>query len=229
MKVNEIVGLCFFALFIVVSILQLSFSFMENDKMRRITKPGCLFFLFLSVVVAFPSYPLIYVGLLFGLFGDTFLLSKNNKTFLSLGIVSFFINHVLFIAQALTLIYSSGALDAYPMAWLYFLIYSLALPLILIYPIYMFTRKSKFFTAFGIFYAAVLFTELTVSILGTCLGLSHWLSLGIIGGALFIASDAILTRTIFIKDIKRRDFYIMLTYLAAQALIVSGFVFTIVG
>lgn len=45
-----------------------------------------------------------------------------------------------------------------------------------------------------------------------------------IGVIIFILSDSILSFTTFILDIKRRDFYIMLTYLIAQSLIAINLV-----
>jgi hypothetical protein len=50
---------------------------------------------------------------------------------------------------------------------------------------------------------------------------------GIIGLVLFIISDTFLTYTMFIKDVKRRDFYIMFTYLAAQVLFLVGIISTL--
>ena len=44
----------------------------------------------------------------------------------------------------------------------------------------------------------------------------------IIGYFLFILSDTLLVNSTFIKDFKKRDFYIMATYLCAEFLIVFG-------
>ena len=47
----------------------------------------------------------------------------------------------------------------------------------------------------------------------------------LIGNVLFFASDIILSISMFFKDFKRRDFYIMSTYLAAQTLMSLGLLF----
>lgn len=52
--------------------------------------------------------------------------------------------------------------------------------------------------------------------------------LGVIGGISFLASDLILTKSFFIKDFKRRDYYIMLFYLLGQGLILIGITLTYV-
>jgi len=51
--------------------------------------------------------------------------------------------------------------------------------------------------------------------------------LSLIGSIVFIISDSILVVTHFGFKFKRYDFYIMLTYLVAELLIISGFVLTL--
>ena len=48
--------------------------------------------------------------------------------------------------------------------------------------------------------------------------------LNVVGMSVFLVSDVYLVKTLFVKDDKRRDFYIMSTYLVAQCLLALGFV-----
>ena len=52
----------FFALFVAVTIVQLVAAFLEKEMLRKITKPFCVFFLALAVVVTLPTHPHIYIG-----------------------------------------------------------------------------------------------------------------------------------------------------------------------
>jgi hypothetical protein len=78
----------------------------------------------------------------------------------------------------------------------------------------------------GCLYMMILFMDFGVNILIVSCGFPlMWY--GIIGLVLFIISDSFLTYTMFIKDVKRRDFYIMFTYLAAQVLFLVGIISTL--
>ncbi len=74
----------------------------------------------------------------------------------------------------------------------------------------------------------VLLLVSVVSIIASAKGYANFMILGVIGGISFLASDMILTKSFFIKDFKRRDYYIMLFYLLGQALILIGITFTYV-
>lgn len=76
-------------------------------------------------------------------------------------------------------------------------------------------------------YFGFLLLDLIWAIIATSMGNALYCFLAVIGAAVFIVSDIILARTLFKKDTKRRDFYIMTTYLLGQGLIVLGLTFTI--
>ena len=48
-----------------------------------------------------------------------------------------------------------------------------------------------------------------------------------VGALLFIVSDTLLSFTIFRHDIKRKDFYIMLSYLLAELGVLFGMALTV--
>ena len=67
--------------------------------------------------------------------------------------------------------------------------------------------------------------ELVLAILVAIDQKNGYSNLLLIGNGLFLISDIILSISMFFKDFKRRDFYIMGTYLAAQTLMSLGLLF----
>ena len=59
--------------------------------------------------------------------------------------------------------------------------------------------------------------------MGIMLGLSCCIPM-LIGALLFITSDTLLGHQVFRKETPRGNFYVMLTYIAAQALLTLGFI-----
>lgn len=217
----------FLILFVIASIINLISGFLEKEKVRKISKPFCLFFLSLAVILAVPHYPMLYIAALAGFIGDIILIWKDNKVCVGLGVVSFWIGHGLYIASMLQILYAGGAFASSPFAWAWMILYVVLLMMASVYPMSLITDHSKIFTTFGIFYSTILVSVGVSAIMGCALGFANYFYLVIIGDVFFIASDCILAYTIFIKDIKRRDFYIMLTYLLGQAFILSGLVLTL--
>lgn len=215
----------FVSLFFLVSLLNLIAGFFELEKLRRFSKPFCLFFLTLAAAVAVPTHPLVYIGSFFGFIGDFLLLWKDNKKTLLGGLLSFLIGHCCYIASMILIPASAGLFTG--ASYGYMALYFVLLLGILIDPMYHLTRRSRMFTIGGTFYSAVLVSDGAAAILLTALGYAQFMYLAIVGDILFIASDLILANTIFNHDFPRRDFYIMLTYLAGQAFIVAGLVFTL--
>ena len=77
-------------------------------------------------------------------------------------------------------------------------------------------------------YFAALTSDTLVSVFLLANGHQGLFFLALAGALMFLASDTILGFTMFKKDIKRRDFYIMATYLAAQVLIFCGIAFGLI-
>lgn len=226
MTPNEIAALVFAVLFAVASFLNIYFGFKENERPRKISKPFCLAFLSIALICLVPNAPLIYIGAFFGLLGDIVLIWKDDKRCVAAGVLSFMIGHLCYISQAFLLAERNGAIEANPLSWLWVLIYCLGIYALCFYPIYRLTKGDRVFTFGGTAYAAIVITDSVVAILGCALGEGDWLSLMLVGGIFFAISDSILSYTIFQKDLPKRDFYIMLTYLLGQAFIVSGLAFT---
>ena len=78
------------------------------------------------------------------------------------------------------------------------------------------------------FYFAILAVYLPVFSFAVAT-VGSYMFLTLIGAVVFIVSDSILVWTHFGHKFKRYDFYIMLTYLIAEFLIVSGFILTLMA
>jgi len=222
---NFVLAGIFFGCFLAVSVVNLICGYHEWEKPRRLTKPFCLLFLALSAVCLRPTEPLIYVGAFLGMIGDIFLLYKRNRVMLVFGGVSFLTGHLCYIAAMLLLMGRAGQLN-WPV-WGYMLLVLLVLELLMIPSIYFLTKKSKPFTLIGVFYSSILISVALIALQGMCWGWEKWFGLIFCGGLSFIVSDLTLTTTLFRHDLKRRDFWIMLTYLLGEVLIVCGLVFTV--
>lgn len=212
-----------FILFIVTMIVHLIFAYQENEKWRKITKPFNLFFLALVALTTVPSHPLIYIGAVLGMIGDIFLINNKNKRLFITGALFFLAGHLCYISEILFVILKDN-----PVSNIFYIIAPL---LLVVFTIggFFFSRKicnDNLIALIGTLYLGVLITVTAVSIIASAKGFATFMVLGIIGGIFFLASDLILTQATYVKDFKRRDFYIMLTYLLGQILIVASLIMT---
>ena len=139
---------------------------------------------------------------------------------LLLGIFAFFIGHLFYIFTFVDLLTYSIPEYAIVIA----VIFGLLSPLI---PYKLCYSKTRAFTIPGAIYMYVLVIELVMAILLAIDHKSNFTNLILVGNVLFLCSDILLSISMFFKDYKRRDFYVMLTYLAAQTLMSVGLVFLI--
>ena len=214
-----VAGYVFFAIFLLVSLIHLIFCFYENEKWRKITKCLTTGSLFIALVIAIPAHPLPYIGLFLGLLGDFFLLKKHKVWPFALGLISFLAGHVVYIAEIFLL---TGELSwGYIVSFVFYLV---------IFPIAFYNLIHRLIhqrhLAFGgTLYAAVISSALLMTIFSLANGASEYMVLVLLGYIAFIISDTMLALTLFKRNIKRRDFFIMSTYLLAQGLIAVGFCF----
>lgn len=211
-----IASLVFLILFGVISLIHLYFCYKENEKFRHITKPICLLFLALAAVFYAPREPLIYIGALLGMGGDIFLLRKKDKICFFVGMILFIVGHILYFAAI-----SKGFGDTLPFYTYLIVAGGLLVIAVALYPV---TKKlAGGLTSFiGNIYMGLLVVLLGFGVALAFVNQEHMLS-GILfacGYLSFFVSDTILTLTTFVKDVKRRDLYIMFFYLLAEALIV---------
>lgn len=213
----------FFGLFVVVSIAELIFAFIEKEKVRMTLKPFSLFFLAIAALIALPSHPLIYLGAFFGMIGDILLLWPKNKKLFLAGALSFLVGHLLYISEVIYIMFKDNKL-----VWWFYVVVSFVVLLFVLafYPTAKKLTGNRYLALVGNTYLAVLVLVSVASLIACFKGFTNFMVLGVIGGVSFLASDLLLTKSTFVKDFKRRDYYIMLFYLLGQAFIISALVLT---
>ena len=198
-----IVVYIFLGLFLVASILQFIFAFTENQRFRRKEKFACMLMLAIALIFAVPNQPLLYVGAFLAMFGDIFVLRK--KTF-NLGVVCFFLSHLAYVFECQFMIIGEANIR-----WFHHVIFILTY-IVVALAMFSIIKKNK-----------------NRSTINKIAQVGSFMFLSLIGCGFFIVSDSILVYTHFVRKFKRYDFYIMLTYLIAEFLIVAGFVLTLVA
>lgn len=211
----------YISVFSLLSLLELIFAFLEKESPRKIIKPFLLLTLAIYTILLVPEHYFLIIGVFFGMLGDICFIFKNQKRFIYLGLFTFMANHIFYLVDMIVTFHSQFSTMT---VVLFSVIYSLFF-FVCLFLVRKILKIEWPMTVIGSFYMVFLFLDFGFQILLYTLGYSYCL-LGIFGGILFIISDSLLSFTLFIKDIKRRDFYIMFTYLLAQALILSGLLIT---
>ena len=219
-----IVTYIFFGLFVIVSLAEIILAFNEREKFRKMAKPLCLLFLGISVITILPDHPFIYIGAFLGMVGDIFLIWKKRPLFM-IGTFSFLLGHFFYISEILFVM-----MNGTPMPWWFYVVVSFSILLLVIagYPFSKKITKNRWMALLGNLYLSVLLLVTVTSIIASTNGLANYMILGVVGGVSFLASDLILTTATFIRNFKRRDYYIMLFYLIGQAFIIIGITLTYV-
>jgi len=211
----------FLGLFVVASIIQLFFAFIENQRLRRREKFCCLLMLGLAAVFAFPNEPLIYVGAFLGMLGDILVLRR--KTFIA-GTIAFLLGHLCYLFEALWHIIGFENLTAWK-------IIVIIAPFVCVFTVMFLICKYKTkHSKIDVFGQALYFAVQTMYIptfIFSIIQAGNMMYFALVGAILFIASDCILVKTHFGSKFKRYDFYIMFTYLLAELYIITGFVLTL--
>ncbi|MDY0345101.1 MAG: lysoplasmalogenase [Bacilli bacterium] len=219
-----IVTYIFFGLFVIVSLAEIILAFNEREKFRKMVKPLCLLFLGISVITILPDHPFIYIGAFLGMVGDIFLIWKKRPLFM-IGTFSFLLGHFFYISEILFVM-----MNGTPMPWWFYVVVSFSILLFVIagYPFSKKITKNRWMALLGNLYLSVLLLVTVTSIIASTNGFANYMILGVVGGVSFLASDLILTTATFIRNFKRRDYYIMLFYLIGQAFIIIGITLTYV-
>lgn len=181
-----------------------------------ISKPFLLTFLGAAMAFQVPNHPLIPIACFLAMIGDIFLLFNKKILFFYLGASFFASSHILnIITQGLSLSYDI------PM-YAYFFLFGGALIVALL--LYFITKMAP------------------NSLMKYCFSTCHILNIGfsfmlmmdhkiysglmiLVGYLLCATSDVLLEKVTFKNDMKRRDFYIMGTYLPGQAFTYLGLLF----
>lgn len=205
------------AVFIIISLLNLTFEVIKYKQGRHLTKPMLmpLLLLFYLLNVSDPNNYII-VALVCGFLGDVFLMCTSKQTYVLAGLTAFLIGHIFYIIIFLN---STEFLNAIPSYFFIFLFPYLILGPYLLKQLYPSLKSMKVPTTIYMSIIILMsFTSLTR--IFTVPFLSFILTF--IGSLCFLLSDTILAFDLFKQTKKYNTIYIMSTYILAQFLIVLG-------
>lgn len=202
------------ALFIFISLVQIYSQIIASDFVNYISKP-----LIIPSLLAFAFFVAksqnqkleikLLLALLFCWLGDCLLiLQKIDANFFIYGLIAFLIGHVFYILinlKSISKINSKDFLAFVPMLmWAIFLLSNI---------------KSGFLVPIFIYSIALCGLYFTGLLARQKFSKNHWVIL-FIGIILFIASDSMIAINKFIMPFESAGFFIMLTYIIAQFMIV---------
>lgn len=205
------------ALYGIDSVLHLIACYRRYPVRRSVTKVLLMPLLCALYVVAAPRFRLLVAAAIaFGWIGDVFLLFKNSRIGMLCGICAFALGHIFYIGAMLSGYPAPHILMIVPIAlcavWMTFVCKKLV----------PFAPKSL--RKPGILYALLLSgTALSALYLLLVTSSTAYL-IAFVGGLFFMLSDTLLTGQQYRKELKHGNFYVMITYILAQTLLVSGFV-----
>ena len=206
-------------LFLCASAIHLYFCWKDDHHWRVRTKPFLLFFLLMFYCCAADNVnPLIAGALFFSWVGDVLLIPRGTKWFISGG-VSFLISHVLFISTYCRLVHG---LIRFPVILIMAVLYSL-LTFLVMQMIWL--HVSSVMRILLMLYLLIngLMNVFAFMRLIACPGTGSLISY--IGAVFFFISDAVLFLLKYhpvLKQRKRKNFAIMITYLIGELLITVG-------
>lgn len=210
----------FLILFLVITGVHLLFCLLENEKLRKITKPMLMTTLIMYYLTAAnPVSVLLLIALVASLMGDILLIPMGEK-WLTAGGVFFLASHVLYI-----LLYFPGIVFS-EVRW-YFLIPVVVLYLLMAFLVVRLIKDTTPKSMLGGLYLyLVINTVMNAFALMQLMTLRNTGALLAFFGAIcFFASDCILFVVRYYKNkekLWKGAFLVMLTYLAAQFLITQG-------
>jgi uncharacterized membrane protein YhhN len=210
----------FFKIYIVVSIIYLLFLLTGYENLDPFLKPILIPLLGFGVYFCrkFRSRNILLSALLFSWIGDVVLLFADiSELYFILGLVSFLTAHI-----AYCVLFNKQLMGEIQINKILFGIGSLLIAFYLIAMVTVLMPKLGELKIPVIVYAAVISTMLLFAFNGYLIWKKPAALYIFLGAVAFVISDSILAFNKFYAPIERSSFFIMLTYLVAQYLIVVG-------
>lgn len=209
--------------FILAALVHLCACLAGYETLKRITKPLLLPLLLAFYLLSAGTTDWLAVpALLFGFLGDVALglprpAHENGRSdpFLLAGLSAFLLGHLFYIAVFLR------GMAAPPPLWTVSAAVCLALALFLI----VFRSLRAHMGDLMLPGTAYLLVLLAMACTAAVSGLAAGAPVRILGGALFVASDYILARSILLGKARYTDFFVMLTYIAAQSALTASLIY----
>lgn len=207
------------SLFILFAVLYVYSGYKSIKKMEYFSKPFLLPLLAVVYGIAVTDINIyIIMAILFGFLGDFLLMFEGDKFFIG-GLLSFLLGHIFYAIVFITGIYHIQSLSL--------INYLFIIPYI-IYGIFIFSILKKYLFNMKKFVVVYIFALIIMSfssLLYALVSKSLICWVPFMGSLFFILSDSILSIKVFRKEINKGDFWVGITYVIAQALIVIGFIY----
>lgn len=208
--------------FALVSFIHLIFCWLEKEGARKATKPLTTLLLmsaFLILVMTYPEMPFpkhaIWVAGLMCVMGDLFTLRIKSRPLFIIGSLFYTVGHILNAFVMLSML-------SYQLPWWLYLAIAGA-SLLVAGALFPLTRRLFGQIAYIVnLYLSLHLINIGFSILLFLDGKPLISLLILIGYCIYFVSDFLLVFAAYGKDMRRRDFYIMLLFYAGQILIMLG-------
>jgi uncharacterized membrane protein YhhN len=204
-----------FVIFIVVSTVHILSVKNENKIGKSLTKPFLMPLLILIYVISEKNpQALVIAALVSAFLGDVFLMGKQG-CFIA-GVLSFLSGHIFYILVFVNSIYT------FKLNYIFIIVALLYIS----YGIFIFNKLRPFLKTLkipAILYIISILTMSFTSFIRINNFNNYKMLLPFIGSILFVISDTLLAFNIFKGDSKRREVYVMLTYILGQTFIILGF------
>lgn len=206
--------------YIALSVIYLLIILLGHESIAWYIKPFLIPFLLLGVYFHsdFPSKKFLLTALTFSWFGDIILLfADRDEMYFIIGLIAFLLSHITYI-----LLFNKQIKPKNTKNKAVFWMGVTAIIMYLIVMIAMLLPSLGDLTIPVFVYALVISTMLLFAFKGFLMWKSpaNWYI--VTGAVIFVSSDSILAFNKFYKPVVLSSFLIMLTYLVAQYLIVSG-------
>lgn len=213
-----------FLLFITISIIHLVRCYQGKEGLADISKfflmPALLLFFTAFVILNLNSFSLlsilIILGLVFSFLGDFALVFDLDKSVFAIGILFFAIAQLSYIAFAII------KLLAVQFPFVFALAAAIVYTCILVYQFMRMKKQlggmARIVILYGIFLASMSWFFVVLAFANTCIA-TIWAATG---SVFFLISDSMLAYSRFMGVIRKGRFFVMLTYILAEALIVLG-------
>lgn len=210
----------FFKIYIIFSTLYLLILLLGHENLDLFLKPALVPLLGFGVYFhqKFPSRKTLLIGLLFSWIGDVILLFADiAEIYFILGLVAFLISHI-----AYCVLFNKQITGEIQINKFLFGIGSIIIAFYLVAMVLFLMPDLGDLKIPVIVYAAVISTMLLFAFNGSLIWKKPGSLYVFLGAVVFVISDSILAIDKFHAPIEKSSFFIMLTYLVAQYLLVVG-------
>lgn len=215
-------AIIFLSIYLLFASLYVIFSAHYVVKIRYLSKPFLMVFLILAVLFSTYEYTILIAGLIFDLIGDIMLLNRKSNKIFVLGGLCFFVGHILYNVQFITLLATKTEFFAYPLGYVLTVAeFVVFLVLILLLVKYRYRLRGKLLVICSLYFATLfLLIPLAINLV---IQLNIWCLFILLGVILFAISDTLIFVSKFKRPhLKYRNFFVAITYALAQLLIIVG-------